>query len=530
MGVERIDGQDIIKMLKVGCAILEKNKARVDSLNVFPVPDGDTGTNMYLTLVSAIREAEKQNDSDAGKVGKAIATGSLMGARGNSGVILSQVFRGFARELEGKPIVDAPILAAALHSGSETAYKAVIKPVEGTILTIVREVARSAATVAHKEEDIITVMQEALTAGSRMLEKTPTMLPILKEAGVVDAGGQGFLFILQGMIEALTGTSFYPSTSPAQRIQEAVISSGTIECAYCTEVLVKGIGLKIEQMRKTLEVLGDSLLVVGEEDLVKVHVHSKNPGKVLETCLNWGSLHDIKIDNLEEQMENRQEQEIRSWKKTGVVAVGMGDGWKEILESLGVDQIVEGGQTMNPSTEDILKAVEEVKAQSVVVFPNNKNVILAANQASELSDRIIRVVPTTSVVQTISAMMVYDSETDINKIAEVMTEEIGKVRIGEVTSAVRDSGVNGLKIKVGDYIGLIDDKVEVKGNNLDEVVFETIEFINNGGELICLYYGHDVDSAQAEQLKERIEKKYLMQDVELHYGGQPFYHYLISIE
>ncbi|MGI6548990.1 MAG: DAK2 domain-containing protein [Syntrophomonadales bacterium] len=531
MGLQFIDGLDFVRMIQAGVVLLEKNKTRVDALNVFPVPDGDTGTNMYLTLLSAAHEAEKRQDQHIGKVGKAISMGSLMGARGNSGVILSQVFRGMAKELEHKEKVDARGLAAALQAGSDTAYKAVMKPVEGTILTIAREVARSAAAASKKSGDIVEVMQTALESGYRMLERTPQMLPVLKEAGVVDSGGQGFLYLFEGMIKALSAEDLSPGKlAETTAVPFEVETEGeSLEFQYCTETLIKGFRLDIDRIRDELEPLGDSMLVVGEDELVKVHIHSNHPGKVLEICLSWGTLHDIKINNMEEETQARLES-LAELKNTGLVAVGQGEGWLKIMQSLGVDQVVSGGQTMNPSTEDLLRAVSETRAQGVIILPNNKNIIMAAEQAVELADKPVRVVPTTSITQAVAALVAYESEMELDVVVEAMNEEIGRVKTGEVTVAVKDSSINGLLIKEGDYIGLIDNTIAAKGDSASDMVMELLKSMASDGDLISIFYGADVTEDVAGQLREQVEEAYPDYDVELHYGGQPFYHYLISVE
>lgn len=595
MGLNSINGLDLVRMIQAGTALLEENKSRVDALNVFPVPDGDTGTNMYLTLLSATREAEKRQEDNIGSVGKAISMGSLMGARGNSGVILSQVFRGFAKELDSKPAINAIELAASLQAGSDTAYKAVMKPVEGTILTIVREVARAAVASTKQNDDIIQMMQESLEAGNRMLARTPQMLPVLKEAGVVDSGGQGFLILFEGMLTALTGEPVQtvrreevPETVrevPARGVQVA-------EYGYCTEVLIRGDNLDVAGIQNKLDPMGNSMLVVGEDGIIKVHIHSLHPGKILEECLKWGSLHDIKIDNLEEEAEAQARlqtagidnsasdpveandipsdltdlneanlledvpfqnesyvlediheapsvrltstpvplSEYKETKRVGVVAVCQGDGWSEILKSLGVDKVVEGGQTMNPSTEDLLTAIESVEAENVILLPNNRNIIMAAQQARELSKKPVEVVPTVSVTQAIAAMVVFDLDSGLPELTAAMNEEIERVSFGEVTTAIRDSSVNGLQIKEDDIIGLINDEVKITGESPDEVVIKILEVIGQNGDLISLYYGNGTREFEAEALKAKVQAAHPMQDVELHYGGQQFYHYLISVE
>lgn len=530
-------GNDFIRSIKAGCIKLEHNRDSVDLLNVFPVPDGDTGTNMYLTLMSAVREGEKNRDQPLGKLAKSVSMGSLMGARGNSGVILSQIFRGMARVLEGKEQAGAMDIAQALKAGADTAYEAVMKPVEGTILTVSREIGRACEAEAKKNDDIMAVLLAGIEAGHTTLARTPSMLPILKEAGVVDAGGRGFLFFLEGFVEGLAQEreiklEQYREQTPA----EVAISREDIELdfQYCTEVLIKGQDLDPLDVRDHLAPLGDSLLVVGGDDLLKVHVHSNHPGKVLETCLQWGQLSDIKINNmLEEAHEHRLlvEEAGDNQKSIGLVAVSAGDGVGEILESLGVDLLVEGGQTMNPSTEDLLNACNQVDAQTVIILPNNSNIIMAAQQVVELCGKKVVVVPTRSVMQAITALIAYDAEGDIEAVAEEMTSHIDNVIYGEVTYAVRDSAVNGLTIKEGDTIGLIQDKVVLTSPNAEEAVVGLLkEMLNEDSELITLLYGEGITEDDAQALLERLQKEYPDKEIEVHYGGQPHYSYWISAE
>jgi len=536
-------GNDFLRSIKAGCIKLEHNRDSVDLLNVFPVPDGDTGTNMYLTLMSAVREGEKNRDKPLGKLAKSISMGSLMGARGNSGVILSQIFRGMAKVLEGKEQAGAMDIAQALKTGADTAYEAVMKPVEGTILTVTREIGKACEAEAKKNDDIMAVLLAGIQAGHATLARTPSMLPILKEAGVVDAGGRGFLFFLEGFVEGLAQEreiklEQYREMTPA----ETTISREEIKLdfQYCTEVLIKGENLDPLDVRDHLAPLGDSLLVVGGDDLVKVHVHSNHPGKVLETCLQWGQLSDIKINNmLEEAHEHRliMEEALQNQgnpvnqKPIGLVAVSAGDGVGEILESLGVDMLVQGGQTMNPSTEDLLNACNQVNAQAVIILPNNSNIIMAAQQVVELCDKKVVVVPTRSVMQAITALIAYDSEGDIEEVAQEMTSHLDHVTYGEVTYAVRDSAVNGLTIKEGDTIGLIQDKVVLTSTSAEEAVAELLkEMISEDSELITLLYGEGVTEEDSQALKERLQQEYPDKEIEVHYGGQPHYSYWLSVE
>ncbi len=536
MSLTYITGNDFIRSIKAGCIKLEHNRESVDLLNVFPVPDGDTGTNMYLTLMSAVREGEKNRDKPLGKLAKSISMGSLMGARGNSGVILSQIFRGMAKVLESKEQAGAVDLARSLKTGADTAYEAVMKPVEGTILTVSREIGRACEAEAQKNDDIVAVLLAGIEAGHATLARTPSMLPILKEAGVVDAGGRGFLFFLEGFVEGLAQEreiklEQYRESTSGTTTPTAIIE---LDFQYCTEVLVKGQDLDPLDLRDHLAPLGDSLLVVGGDDLLKVHVHSNHPGKVLETCLQWGQLSDIKINNmLEEVHENRlvMEESRPKTKDIGLVAVAAGDGVADILESLGVDILVQGGQTMNPSTEDLLNACNQVDAQSIIILPNNSNIIMAAQQVVELCDKKVLVVPTRSIMQAITVLIAYNSEGDIEEIAEEMNSHIDNVLYGEVTYAVRDSAVNGLNIKEGDTIGLIQDKVVLTSADPDTAVAGLLrEMLGEDSELITLLYGEGISEDGAQSLKESLQQDYPDKEIEVHYGGQPHYSYWLSVE
>lgn len=539
MSLLTITGNDLVRCVKAGCIRLEHNREQVDMLNVFPVPDGDTGTNMYLTLLSAVKEGEKHSQEPLGKVAKAISMGSLMGARGNSGVILSQIFRGIAKMLEGKESANAMDLALALKAGSDTAYKAVMKPVEGTILTVIREIAKACEKEAQAGDDIISTLLAGLQEGKRTLARTPSMLPILKEAGVVDSGGQGIIYFLEGAIDGLAQEKDIQLDAYKEKIsmQTGAVAKEEIvlDFQYCTELLIKGENLDPGDIRDHLQPLGDSMLVVGEDEIVKVHIHSNHPGKVLETALQFGQLSDIKINNmLEEVHENRLNVEANAnkfTKKVGLVAVGAGEGIVEILNSLGVDVVVQGGQTMNPSTEDLLNACAEVSAPAVIILPNNKNIIMAAQQVKGLSEKQIEIVATKSVMEAITALIAYNPDGELAEIAAAMIEEMEKITYAEVTQAVRDSAVNGLQIEEGDIIGMIDGKISLKGSSDDEVVMALLkEMIKDESELITLLYGNDLGEEDAEALREKIEEQYPDCEVEIHFGGQPHYSYLMSVE
>lgn len=541
MSLEFVEGIDLVRSIKAGCIKLEHNKDRVDQLNVFPVPDGDTGTNMYLTLMSAVKEGEKNKDQALGKVAKAISKGALMGARGNSGVILSQIFRGIARELEGKEKAGSMDLARAFKNGSDTAYEAVMKPVEGTILTVIREVARACEKEASHNKDIIAMLLSGINAGARTLKKTPDMLPVLKEAGVVDSGGQGLVYFLEGFMEGFALENEIPLDTYRQdmapeTVEAMAVRLEALEYQYCTELLIKGNDLNPEEIKEHLNPLGDSMLVVGGDDLVKVHIHVNHPGKVLESCLQWGQLSDIKINNmLEEVHEHRlnleDEQKQKAAKKIGLVAVASGAGVIDILKSLGVDEVVEGGQTMNPSTEDLLSAAEKVNSPAVIIFPNNSNIIMAAQQLDSLTEKKIAVVPTLSVMQAITALVAYDPEGDIDSILSEMTEEIKQVKFAEITYAVRDSAMNGLDIKEGDKIGILAGEITATGDEENEIAQKLLEqMVDEDSELITLFYGNGLREEEAMALKEIIEESFPEHEVEMHWGGQPHYSYFISVE
>ncbi len=543
MSLVYINGNDLVRSVKAGCIKLEHNRDSVDLLNVFPVPDGDTGTNMYLTLLSAVKEGEKNLNQPLSKVARAISMGSLMGARGNSGVILSQIFRGFARTLEGKETANAMDLALALKSGAQTAYEAVMKPVEGTILTVIREIASTCETEARKDSDIVATLLAGIATGYITLERTPSLLPILKEAGVVDAGGQGLIYFLEGMVEGLAQEKEIELSDYRERMAPVAQDKITrqdikLEFQYCTEVLIKGLEMNTEDIKDHLRPLGDSMLVVGDEELVKVHIHSNHPGKVLETCLQWGQLSDIKINNMLEEVHEH----INNWestglstisksKKVGLVAVGVGEGIIEVLNSLGVDIVVEGGQTMNPSTEDLLNACNQVNSEAVIIFPNNSNIIMAAQQVVELCDKQVLVVPTRSIMQAITALIAYDPEGELEEIAAAMIDEMQQVKYAEVTHAVRDSSINGLSIKDGDIIGILSGEITVTGSSPEDVLFKLLEkMVNDESSLITFFFGDDINEDEASKVNDTIIERYSDCDVEYHFGGQPHYSYLVSVE
>jgi len=540
LSLNTINGNDWARSVKAGCIKLEHNRDQVDLLNVFPVPDGDTGTNMYLTLLAAAKEGEKNNQETLGKVAKAISLGSLMGARGNSGVIMSQIFRGIAKIMEGKKEASAVELAQAFRAGSDTAYKAVMKPVEGTILTIIREIARVCEKEAQEGNDILGSLLAGVEQGYKTLEKTPTMLPILKEAGVVDAGGRGLLFFLEGFIEGLAQDKEIALDTYKERIipardDKAQLDMLELTFNYCTEVLIKGQNLDTGDISDHLNPLGDSMLVVGDDDMVKVHIHSNHPGKVLETCLQFGSLSDIKVNNMLEEVHEQRNlwEEVKAQKarKIGLVAVAVGDGIIRMLKSLGVDEVVQGGQSMNPSTQDLLNACQEVDAEQIIILPNNGNIIMAAEQVKHLCEKQVEIVPTRSIMQAISALIAYNSEGNLEQVVSAMNQEFQSIAYAEVTYAVRDSSVNGLDIKEGDIIGIINGKISIQGPAVPTMVLDLLEKMQaQDCELLTLFYGEDIQEHDAMLLKGRIMGKYPDSEVEMHYGGQPHYSYLLSVE
>ncbi|NLJ72097.1 MAG: DAK2 domain-containing protein [Syntrophomonadaceae bacterium] len=541
MSLKFVNGTDWVRSIKAGCIKLEHNRDKVDLLNVFPVPDGDTGTNMYLTLLSAVKEAEKNIDKPLGNIAKAASKGSLMGARGNSGVIMSQVFRGIAKVLDGKDVANAEDIASALKAGSDTAYKAVMKPVEGTILTVVREVAKACEEEAAKQTDIVACLLVAIQRGYDTLEKTPLMLPVLKEAGVVDAGGQGLLYFLEGMLEGLARQKDVALDDYKELIYSPEVSKPkadiSLEFQYCTELLIIDVEeMDLEDVRDHLGPLGDSMVVVGDDDIVKVHIHSNHPGKVLETCLQWGALNDIKINNmLEEVHEHRNNwepsPEPSNSKKIGLVSVGVGSGITEILGSLGVDIVVEGGQTMNPSTEDLLNACNSINAESIIILPNNSNIIMAAQQVSHLIEgKKVSVVPTKSVMQAVTALIAFDDNGNVDEVALAMSGEIEQVKYAEITHAVRDSSINGLDISDGDVIGIIGGKISLVAEDIESALLDVIDKMADDDELITIFYGIDVTEDAAFSAKAKIIEKYPDYEVEVHYGGQPHYNYLVAVE
>lgn len=523
------------------------NKDHVNTLNVFPVPDGDTGTNMGLTSKSALKQVNELESDDVYEVALAASRGSLMGARGNSGVILSQFLRGFAEGLKDKKTITNKDLAKALKSASDTTYKAVMKPTEGTILTVGRETADFAMKNYSKYDNTLDFMEAIVKASKESLNKTPEKLPVLKEAGVVDSGGAGLVYLFEGALKALKGEVIeqVAEDEELKKKEQKEISfddyDKDLEFGYCTEFVIRTDIDDTEDLKNKLMPLGDCLLVVGGggTGVIKVHVHTNNPGRALEYAVELGQLQDIKIDNMryqhtetlfdESEVENARKNNIK--KKYAIVSVSMGEGINEVFKSLNVDYIIEGGQTMNPSTEDFVKAIDSLNADHIILLPNNSNIVLAANQAKELSEKDVYVVETKSVPQGIGALFVFDEEEDPEANIENMNEELNHIKTGSVTYAVRDTNSNGFQIKKDQIIGLTGKEIESFGDNLDEVTEKLIEkMVDDESSVITLYYGNGLEEEDTEELMDKLEEIYDELDVELVRGAQPLYYYIVSVE
>ena len=551
MSINTIDAPLLKKMFLAGAKSIEAKKEYINDLNVFPVPDGDTGTNMTLTIMAAAKEVSKLNNPDMKTLSKAISSGSLRGARGNSGVILSQLFRGFTKEIAEYDEINVEILAAAFDRAVETAYKAVMKPKEGTILTVARGGAERAAELVDETDDIIFFAEEVIKHMEYVLSQTPEMLPVLKEAGVVDSGGRGLLEVVIGAYNALTGkeVDLDVSASASVNIASGVDSSEDIKFGYCTEFIVmleKHYDSHEElKFKAYLESIGDSIVVVSDDDIVKVHVHTNDPGLAIQKGLKYGSLTSMKIDNMREEHNEKVMKEAEAKaaleaqaakeeprKPYGFISVSIGSGVNEIFKGLGVDYIIEGGQTMNPSTEDILEAISKVNADVIYVLPNNGNIILAANQAATLTeDKKIVVVPTKTIPQGITAVISFAADKDADANLENMTNEIANVKTGQVTYAVRDTNMDGLDIKANDIMGIGDKTIMAVGQEINQVTIDLAEkLIDEDSELLCLYYGEDITEDAANELADALSEKYPDIDVEVNMGGQPIYYYVMSVE
>ena len=539
--IQYIEGKTLRDMFVSGANNLQNHKDLVDKLNVFPVPDGDTGTNMSLTISYAMKELAKVENDNITEIGKSLSKGSLMGARGNSGVILSQIIRGFSKSIEGKEQISTEDLAKAFKNGSDTAYKAVIKPIEGTILTVVRESGEYAIKASKKEKDLLKFLEMVIAEANNSLERTPELLKSLKEAGVVDSGGKGLVLIYEGMYEALKGNPIKAkdlNDSNVSEIKQAGTSINTedIKFCYCTEFILESNSISDTEIRDIMLKYGDSLAVVGDEGIIKVHVHTNDPGLVLQDALKYGQLVTIKIENMKLQHENTLVDNINEIaqpeeKEYGFIATSMGEGLAKAFKDFGVDYIIEGGQTMNPSTEDFMKAIDSINAKNIFIFPNNSNIIMAANQAKELSEKNIIVIPTKNTPQGFTALVNFNADASVEENEQALMESLTMVKSGQVTFAVRDTVMNDVEVKEGNIIGIAEGKLMDAGESVDEITTSLVEkLVDEDSAIVTLFYGEDVTEDDANNLRDELEEKFEDLDIELYYGGQPLYYYLISVE
>ncbi|WP_042348966.1 DAK2 domain-containing protein [Bacillus massiliigorillae] len=559
MSITSIDGKRFAEMIILGAHQLSANAKLVDALNVFPVPDGDTGTNMNLSMTSGAKEVENNIQEHIGKVGSALSKGLLMGARGNSGVILSQLFRGFSKKIEANATINSSEFAAAFDAGVATAYKAVMKPVEGTILTVAKDAAKAAVQSAEKNTDIVKVMEDIVKEANASLQRTPNLLPVLKEVGVVDSGGQGLVFVYEGFLAQLKGEKLGERITSSQPSMDQLVSAEhhmnvnehmngeEIEFGYCTEFMVRFEDDKVknhpfveEEFRNTLSEYGDSLLVISDDEIVKVHIHSEQPGECLNYGQKFGSLIKIKVDNMREQFSSvygddsaKQQQPVLS-KKTeeyGIVTVAMGSGISDLFKSIGAKAVIEGGQTMNPSTEDIVKAIREVNAKNVIILPNNKNIIMAAQQSVDLVDENVIVIPSKTVPQGMAALLAFNPSLQAEDNESAMTEALSHVKTGQITFAVRDTSIDGLEIENGDFMGLSEGKITNKSKDKLEAAKELLQnMIDEDAEILTIIYGEDVNEDEVAQLVAFCEENFEDVEVELHDGKQPLYSFIFSVE
>ncbi|RQD70220.1 MAG: DAK2 domain-containing protein [Halanaerobium sp. MSAO_Bac5] len=578
--LKTIDSENFRDMIIAALNWLQQQKSFIDSLNVFPVPDGDTGTNMFLTFKEAAAALENNDSNSCSDLAQSLSKGALMGARGNSGVILSQLIRGFSQSLKGKKKIRAKDLAQALNKASEVAYHGVLKPVEGTILTVAREAAEQASKTVEDTKDIFALMEATIEEAEESLARTPELLDVLKEAEVVDAGGQGYVSILKGMLRGLKGEEIdYEAAKKELRTQKSTVAED-IKFTYCTQLLIevdtrnKKIDRMISKIKHDMQSYGDSIMVVGDDDIIKIHVHTNHPGVLLEYGLKKGKVFDIKIDNMKKQNIEKVEREkdsdfdhsefhfedqtkteaeeseaeivesdekeleakdngdevIEVSKNTAIISVANGEGIINILKELGVDFVIEGGQSMNPSTNDFVQAVEKMNIDNIIILPNNKNIISAAKQVSEVSNKNIAIIETKSIPQAVSALMVYDDQLSPEELKKEMEAEIEYVKTLEITQAVKDSKVNGMEIKEGDYIGLCDGDIIVTAEEIEETVISLLDKTNEAEELVTIYYGEQITKEEAEKLKEKMQEKYDFDEIEAYEGGQPLYPYIISLE
>ncbi|CAM4345006.1 MULTISPECIES: DAK2 domain-containing protein [Bacillus] len=553
MSIRTLDGRTFAEMILAGAQNLSQNASAVDALNVFPVPDGDTGTNMNLSMTSGAREVEQMDTDDIGKVGSALSKGLLMGARGNSGVILSQLFRGFSKSIETKKEINALEFAAALQAGVDMAYKAVMKPVEGTILTVAKDAAKKAMILAEKETDITALMIAVTEEAEASLNRTPELLPVLKEVGVVDSGGKGLLCVYEGFLASLKGETVpqkavLPSlddmvSAEHHKSAQSMMNTEDIEFGFCTEVMVRLDQTKREfdegTFRQDLSQFGDSLLVIADESLAKVHIHAEEPGNVLNYAQHYGELIKIKIENMREQHTSIISQESKpadnetppAKQPYGIVTVAMGEGISDLFKSIGASVVIEGGQTMNPSTEDIVDAVKSVNADTVFILPNNSNIIMAANQAASVVDEQVFVIPAKTVPQGMSALLAFNPDQAAEANEANMLSAIQQVKSGQVTFSVRDTHIDGKDIKKGDFMGILNGTIiGTSDNQLSAAKMLLSEMIGEDDEIVTILYGEDASQEEAEQLEAFLSEKYEEIEVEIHNGKQPLYSYIVSAE
>lgn len=548
MKYDRINGQDFYNMVVNASNRLLEESDFVNALNVFPVPDGDTGSNMSMTFKAAVKEIENLNSESIGETSKKLAKGALMGARGNSGVILSQILRGISKGLEGKTTVNSTEFANAFLEGSKAAYKAVMKPTEGTILSVIRAAAEGA--VRSNKIDIVELLGEVVVESKIMLDKTPDLLPALKKAKVVDSGGMGLYIILQGMYDALKDGIKAEIKDIASKASTGtgaqVIEDIDIKFGYCTEFIILGDASKAKAFQDEIESLGDSMIVVGYDDVIKVHIHTNDPGLVLSKAVTVGELSKIKIDNMREEhrevlmsneeyaagkVEEVEEESLAEKKKYAFVSVAMGEGITHVLKDLGVDYVIEGGQTMNPSTQDMIECISKLNADHIFILPNNKNIIMAATQAAEISDKDVRVIPTKSIPQGITCITMFNAEHEVDENEVALVEALELVKTGSVTYAVRDTEMDGIEIKEGNMLGLIEGKINKVGDDYFKVAEDILEsMVDEDSELITVFYGKDVDESKVEEFTEKLEEKYEDCDVQLYKGDQPLYYFIMSVE
>lgn len=549
MNTNTVDAKMLSRMFLSGAKNLEAKKEWINELNVFPVPDGDTGTNMTLTIMSAASEVSALENPTMKTLAKAISSGSLRGARGNSGVILSQLLRGFTKVIEKSETADAVTFAKAFEKGVETAYKAVMKPKEGTILTVAKGAAVKALEIADDAENLESFFADVIAEAEAVLAKTPEMLPVLKEAGVVDSGGQGLLEVLKGAFDGFLGKEIdltFEKPTSGIAVKSVSAEESNIKFGYCTEFIImleKEFPEKEEKaFKEYLMSIGDSLVVVADDEIVKVHVHTNDPGQAIQRALTYGQLSNMKIDNMrlehhekvikEAEKMAAQQAVLEPAKEVGFISVSVGQGMGDIFRELGADYLIEGGQTMNPSTEDVLQAISHVNAKNIFIFPNNKNIILAANQARDLTeDKNIIVIPTKTIPQGITALLSYVPDKTVEQNTEEMMEAMGNVKTGQITYAVRDTRIDDKEIRQGDIMGIGDHGILAVGKEIEDTAVATVqEMTDEDSEIISIYYGADVSAEDAEQLAERLEDMYPDYDVELNEGGQPIYYYVVSVE